>query len=582
MAIRSPILVMLGHVDHGKTTLLDKIRGTAIAEGEPGAITQHISASYIPTNVVHKICGSMLQKMDIKLTIPGLLWIDCPGHEAFTTLRKRGGSIADIAVLIVDINEGFQPQTDESLNFLKQFKTPFVVAVTKIDKLLGWNVSENTCFLETYSNQGRTTQDLLEERVYHIIGQLGERGFSAERFDRIEDFTKQITIVPVSGVTGEGISDLLMVISGIAQRYLKEDLELEEGVGKGTVLEVKDYPGLGTTIDVIVYNGQINRGNFIVVGGKELVITKIKALLKPHALTELRAEKDFERVDSVTAAAGVKIAAPELEKVIAGSPLRAVNKQELVSKVKEDVQSEISEVEIETDKMGVVVKADTLGSLEALIKTLREMNVPIRKAVVGNVTRSDMLELRILEEPIIFAFNTKLDPDVLKLANDNNVKIFDSNVIYTLIEDYKKWVFDKKKREEQSLLESLTRPGRIRVLPGYVFRQSKPAVFGVEVVKGIVKSGESLKKDDEIVGEIREIQSKGENVSKAEAGEKVAISMAGVTIGKEINEGDTLDVYISEESLEKLEKIKGKLRGDEKELLEEIQESRTTETHGRP
>ncbi len=571
MAIRSPILVMLGHVDHGKTTLLDKIRGTAIASAEPGAITQHISASYIPIHVVKRICGPMLQKLNIELTIPGLLWIDCPGHEAFTTLRKRGGSIADMAVLIVDINEGFQPQTDESLNFLKQFKTPFIVALTKIDRILGWIKKENAPFFETYNSQNQMTQNLLEEKTYHIIGQLGERGFSAERFDRVFDFTKQVAVVPVSGVTGEGVADLLMVISGVAQKYLKKGLEVEKGIGKGTVLEVKDYVGLGTTIDIILYNGEIKKGDYIVVGGREIVITRVKALLKPHELTEMRTEKSFEAVERVTAAAGVKIAAPSLEKVIAGSPLRAVSDPKMVARAKEDVESEISEVEINTDKTGVVIKADTLGSLEALIKTLRDLGISIRKASVGNITRSDILEVRVLEEPIIFSFNTKIEPDVLKLAKDNRVTIFSSNVIYNLVESYKKWVQDKKKREEESILESIIRPGRIRVLPGYIFRQSKPAVFGVEVLKGIIKTGSPLEKNNEIVGEIREIQSKGENVSRAEAGERVAISMNDVTIGKDINEGDELVVHLSDDDIEKLEKVRNKLRGDELEILEELQ-----------
>ena len=573
MAIRSPILVMLGHVDHGKTTLLDKIRGTAIAEGEPGAITQHISASYIPIDVVKKVCGTQLQKMNINLTIPGLLWIDCPGHEAFTTLRKRGGSIADIAVLIVDINEGFQPQTVESINFLKQFKTPFIVAVTKIDRLLGWNKSEGQGFLKTYGNQTEMTQNLLEERVYHVIGQVAEHGFTADRFDRIQDFTQQIAVVPVSGVTGEGISDLLMVLSGITQRYLKDNLEVEQGIGKGTVLDVKEYPGLGTTIDVILYNGEVKKGDYIVVGGKELVIAKIKALLKPHALTELRVEKDFKNVNKVEAAAGVKIAAPSLDKVIAGSPLRSVSDPQMVAKAKEDVQKEISEVEIETDKMGVVIKADTLGSLEALIKTLRARGIPIRKAVVGGISRSDVLELRAIHEPVIFAFNVRISSDVNKLSRDNKIRIFHSNVIYSLLEEHKKWVHDKKLREEQSILESITRPGKVRVMPGYVFRQCRPAVFGVEVMKGIIKSGESLEKDSQVIGEIREIQSKGENVSKAEAGEKVALSMMGVTIGKEIKEGDELNIRLTAEDVEKLDKIKSKLRGDELELINELQEA---------
>ncbi|MCX6814599.1 MAG: translation initiation factor IF-2 [Candidatus Aenigmarchaeota archaeon] len=570
--IRSPILVLLGHVDHGKTSLVDKVRGTAVAKGEPGAITQYISASYVPLDVIRSVCGHLLAQMKIELDLPGFLWIDSPGHEAFTTLRKRGGAIADLAILVVDINEGFKPQTDESLSYLKQFRTPFVIAATKIDRMLGWIPKQDECFLDSFPEQTSRAQDELEEKIYRLISQLAERGFAAERFDRVSDFAKQVAVVPVSSVTGEGIPDLLMTVGGIAQKYLKGRLEITTEEGKGTVLEVKEFKGLGMTIDVVLYDGEINKGDFLVIGGsalKEPVITRVKALLQPAPLKELRIEKNFQQLDSVIAAAGIKISAPGLENVIAGSPLRAVRSESEIGKARQEIAKEMEEVEIETDREGLVLKADTLGGLEALIKILREMGISIRKAKVGDLSKSDIMEIRSLKEPVVFCFNVKIPSDVQELANDNNVTIFSSNVIYTIIEEYEKWVQDRKKREEEAILHKAARPGRVRALPGYVFRQSRPAVFGVEVLKGIIKPGIRLKKGKDIVGGVKEMQMRGENIKEAKSGDKVAISMPDVTIGKEVKENDVLDVFLSYEDLDMLQKIRHKLSEEEKELLEE-------------
>jgi translation initiation factor 5B len=569
--IRSPILVALGHVDSGKTSLLDKVRGTAVAKTEPGLITQYISASYIPSQIIKDTCGHLMDKLKTKLDIPGLLWIDSPGHEAFTTLRKRGGAIADISVLVIDINEGFMPQTEESLNYLKQFKTPFVVAATKIDRILGWSLSPNLCFSDAYENQPDRTREELENKLYHIIGQLVERGFPAERFDRVQDFTKQVAVVPVSNISGEGIPDLLLMLGGIAQRYLKDRLEVTPGEGKGTVLEVKEYRGLGPTVDVILYDGEIKKGDSLVIGGDDIHVSKVRALLTPKPLQELRIEKDFKSIESVQAAAGIKISAPGLEKVIAGSPLRAVSNDRDVERAKQEVRIEMAEVEIETEQEGVVLKSDTLGSLEALIKTLKETGLRIRKAQVGAITKSDIAEIKTLEEPIIFAFGVKFSQEIKKLAQDNGVKIFSSDIIYRLVEDYQKWEQDRKQREEEKLLSSVTRPARLRVLPGYVFRQSKPAVFGVEVLKGTIRAGIKLSNKGEDLGEIREIQSRGENVQGAEAGERVALSMNNVVVGKNVNEGDELNSALMDKDVEILKKLKSKLRGDELELLEEME-----------
>jgi translation initiation factor 5B len=569
--IRSPILVALGHVDHGKTSLLDKVRGTAVAKTEPGLITQYISASYIPIQVIRGMCGTLMDAIKGGVEIPGLLWIDSPGHEAFTTLRKRGGAIADLAVLVIDVNEGFQPQTDESLNFLKQFRTPFVVAATKIDRMLGWNTNNrNACFFDSLKSQTDRAQEELETKLYRLIGQLGERGFPSDRFDRVDDYTKKIAVVPVSNVTGEGIPDLLMILAGVAQRYLKKRLETTPGEGKGTVLEVKDYKGLGSTIDVILYDGEMRKGDNLIIGGENTVRTKVKALLEPEPLKELRMEKSFRPIDSVSAAAGIKISAPGLDSVIAGSPIRAVSNDRDIERAVREVEAEVSEVEIRTDKEGFLLKADTLGSLEALIKTMREKGIKVRKAQVGTVTKSDVSEIRTLKEPLIFSFGLKVPEDIATFAKDNNVMIFSSDVIYSLIEYYEKWSSEKKLREEKALLASVSRPARIRVLPGYVFRQNKPAVFGIEVQKGIIRPGVKLTKKGKIVGEVKELQKEGDNVPEAEAGERLAISSPDMTVGKDIEEGDELEVFLNRHDKEVLEKLKHKLRGDEKELLEEV------------
>ncbi len=573
--IRQPIVCVLGHVDHGKTTLLDSIRGSGVAEGEVGRITQHIGASELPKKVIEKVCGDLLEKMKIKLNIPGLLFIDTPGHEAFTTLRKRGGSIADLAVLVVDINEGFQPQTDESLTFLKEFKTPFLVAATKIDKIFGWIRKPKACFLESFKDQPERVKKELEEKIYKLVGELSERGFEAERFDRVSDFAKQVCIVPTSGISGEGIPELLVILCGLAQKYLKNKLEIEKGVGKGSVLEVKEFKGLGTTIDVILYDGEIKKGDYLVIGGTEkekVIVTKIRALLKPEPLKELRVEKKFLQVDSVSAAAGIKISAPGLEEVIAGSPIRAVRTEKDLEKAKEEVEKEIEEIEIETEGEGVLVKTDTLGSLEALIKILKELNIPIRKAKVGNITKSDILEIKTLEEPIIFAFNSKILPEAEEALKGSGVKIFKSNIIYKIIEDYQEWKEEEEKKKEEKILESAIRPGKVKVLPGCVFRQSKPAIFGVEVLAGTIKPNYILRSDDKIIGEIKQIQLRGENVKEAKIGDKVAISMEGVTMGRQIKENDILEVVLNDKDLKILEKIKNKLREDEIELLEQQEE----------
>jgi len=317
--LRTPIVCVMGHVDHGKTSLLDKIRGTAVVDKEAGAITQHIGATEVPLSTIRTLCQGI---MGGNVQIPGLLFIDTPGHHAFTTLRSRGGALADLAVLVVDITEGFQPQTTEAIKILKQYKTPFVIAANKMDRIQGWTPTPNAPFIRSFGNQPEYVKTAIDTRVYELVGTLSDMGFSSDRYDRVRDFTRNVGIVPISARTGEGIPDLLMVLIGLAQKFLEDNLRLTvSGPGIGTVLEVKEERGLGFTIDAILYDGVIKVGDTVAIGGKEKPFTtKVRALLKPKPNREIRVEERFDRVPKLTAAAGVKILAPGLENAMAGSP----------------------------------------------------------------------------------------------------------------------------------------------------------------------------------------------------------------------------------------------------------------------
>lgn len=499
--------------------------------------------------------------------------IDSPGHAAFVTLRRRGGAVADLAILVIDVTEGVQEQTDECLRILKEFKTPFVVAATKIDKIPGWYPHPNRCFLDSFSEQSEDVKEDLEGRLYKLIAQLAERNVTAEIFDRIKDFRKQTAIVPVSGATGEGVPELLMILSGLAQQFLQDRLQLSE-TPHGTILEVKDVRGLGTTIDVILYDGSVSKGDYLIVGGKKPLVTKIRALLRPRPLQELRVEKRFESVDRVDAAAGIKIVAPNLDDVIPGSPIVATKKEEEIEKLKLEVQKEVEKVEFEKEIDGVLIVADTLGSLEAMIRILREEKVPIRKAKVGSPNRQDLVELEVVKDKlrrVLLAFNVRLPVEIKTLARDLRIKFFENNVIYRLVEDYKKWCVDEKERELSEKLARVTRPVEVKILRGTIFRASNPAVFGVEIIKGMLKPGVLMRrKDGKIIGKVKEIQKGGRTLHEARKGDKVAISMDEPTVGRQIKEGDILFSVLSENDLKVLKEVYDRLTDSEKELLTEL------------
>jgi translation initiation factor 5B len=467
--VRQPIVSVLGHVDHGKTTFLDFIRGTTVAARESGAITQHIGATEVPIESIYNVCGDLLKGK--KFSLPGLLFIDTPGHHAFTTLRARGGSLADLAVLIVDINEGFKPQTYESIKILKQYKTPFIIAANKIDAISGWQKTEGIAKSRIQS-QRVNVKNLFEKRLYEVIGTVSEQKLNSDLYFNISDFRKTIGIIPISAKTGEGIPELLMVLVGLAQRFLEDQLHIESGPGKGSVLEVKEEVGLGTTIDAIVYNGTIRTDDKIAIGTKdEPVVTHIKALLKPKPLDEIRDPRErFDSVSEVHAACGIKISSPDLENVTPGAPIRVVkdNLEDVVNEIKSQTK-----IDFEIDEQGILIKADTIGSLEALIKESRDKGIKIRKAEIGNVSKRDIIEGDSTLDPLnklIFAFNVKILPEAKEELANTNLMMFNEDVIYTIMENYDEWIEKKKIQLERDRRQEFIHPGMVKFLPEYVFR----------------------------------------------------------------------------------------------------------------
>jgi translation initiation factor 5B len=555
MSVRQPIVCVLGHVDTGKTLLLDKIRKTSVQAREAGGITQHIGASFFPVDTLKQICGSLLSMVKGEIEIPGLLVIDTPGHEAFTNLRKRGGSVADIAILLIDVLRGFEAQTYECLEILKTRKTPFLVAANKIDRVPGWNSYPDVPFLKTYKMQGAYVKQDLDEKLYGIIGNFSRLGFKTDRFDHIQDFTKTVAVVPVSAKTGEGITELIMVLIGLTQQYLQKRLQITEGPAKGTVLEVKEEPGLGLTLNTIIYDGILQKDDFIVVGGKEKPITtRIRAIMVPKPLDEIRDPRDkFSSVESVSAAAGVKIVAPDIEGALAGAPLYAAVRGEDAEKYEKMVSEEIERIRIATDIDGVVLKADTLGSLEAIAESLKRNSVPVRLADIGDVSKRDITEATVVKEheplyAVVLAFNVKVLPDAAEEATVRNVPLFNENIIYSLIDNYVEWIKTRREAKLEREFERIVKPGKIRIMEGYVFRRARPAIVGVEVLAGRIKPKYVLvrKEDGKEVGEVLQIQEKGKALPGAGRGMQVAVSIDKPMVGRHIFEKDVLYVKVPE------------------------------------
>ncbi len=561
MPIRQPIVCVLGHVDAGKTSLLDELRKTSVQAREAGGMTQHIGASFFPVETLKQLIGPLLSNFKTGIEIPGLLIIDTPGHEAFTNLRRRGGSVADIAILVVDVLRGFEAQTYECIEILKARKTPFLVAVNKIDRVPGWTAKQGSPFLKSYASQSSFVREELDNRLYNVMGEFSRQGFKTDRFDHIRDFAQNVALVPTSAKTAEGLPDLVMVLVGLTQQFLKKRLQTTDGPAKAAVLEVKEEPGLGLTLNAIVYDGTLRKDDLVVVGGRNGPISaRVRVILVPKPLDEMRDPRDkFTSVDSVFASAGVKVVAPDLEGALAGAPLLGVPSGENPSKYAKLIIEEIGRIRIAKEVEGVIVKADTLGSLEAMAEILKANNVQVRIADIGDISKRDVIEASVVKmrEPLlgaILAFGVKTLQDAQEEATANNIPIFNQQIIYNLIDEYLQWAKNKRESKSEAEFDALVKPGKLEVLPNCIFHKAKPAIFGVEVLGGRLKAKYQLmrKEDGADLGEVDQIQDQGKPVPEAKIGMQVAISMDKPIAGRHVFERDVLYVKVPEKDAQAL------------------------------
>jgi translation initiation factor 5B len=562
--IRQPIVTVAGHVDHGKTSILDSIRQTKIQEAEAGGITQKISFTTLPKQNIKQRAGPTLEKFKIPLEIPGLLFIDTPGHAAFTNLRKRGGSLADIAILVIDINDGIKPQTAEVLQILKANKTPFIIALNKIDNISVWQTSDSLLSLESIQSQATNVKQNFDEKFYTIIGALHSHGITADVYSKIEDFTKSVAIVPCSAQTGEGVNEILAMLTALSQKFLKDRIKIKE-VGKGVVLEVKKDKTTNY-LECIIYDGKLtNKDEIAIASFDEPIQTKVRNIQEAQPLN-----KGFKTETEVQAATGIRLQIISKDEILSGMPFQVISPENTFEQISQEFEEEISE-EIQTDEFGIVVKADSLGSLEALLFILRQKQIPVVKAGIGPISKKDVYLANTLpeEDKIILGFN--VEPVEESEAEEfKDIKILTSQVVYKLIEDIEEWKDKKLKDIERKKLNELPTISKIKVLD-FVFRNSSPAVFGVEVMGGTLKKRERfINKDDTKIGQVKEIQEDKNTVQEATKGKEVAISVPGINFERQITVGEFLYTNLSETEFRKFKEHKDVLSSEEKTVLQEI------------
>jgi len=571
--LREPIVSLLGHVDHGKTTLLDRIAGSGRAAKEAGGITQHIGAVEVGGAAIRRLCEGILRTD--QWLVPGLLFVDTPGHRSFETLRRRGGALADLAILVIDVREGVMPQTRESIQILRREKTPFAIALTKVDLLTGWRKTTGpTPLLDQIAKCGADFSKILDQRVYAVAEQLDGLGFSVDRYDRVSDFTRNVGIVPVSAKTGVGVPELIALLVGLSQRFLKEELRLVTQGGEATILERSDQKGVGPVGNVIVYRGRLRVGDEIVVTGRsEPFATRIRGLYRPVLLKATGASKHvrLESLAEVEAAAGVYLAAPGIEAAMPGGLLRAVASEEEKDLVRAEL-ARASQPVAELAETGVAIYADTLGGLEALAFECRESQIPVHESGVGPVGRPTILRMALVKDPThraVLAFNVPILPDAQPEGEASPVRVFRNDVMYRVIEEYTKWREERQRALRAQLRSEVVHPAKFEVLRGFVFRASKPAILGIKVLGGTLRPGVRLMHLNGVeVGVLRSLQRENEKVTEAEENDELAASIEGAVVGRNLKEGDVLLVDLPESAARTLRARP--LTPRETEILEEV------------
>lgn len=561
---RSPVICVLGHVDTGKTKLLDFIRRTHVQDNEAGGITQQIGATFVPNNAIKEQTKHVKDKT--KLQLPGLLIIDTPGHESFTNLRSRGSSLCDIAILVIDIMHGLEQQTIESIGLLKERKTPFIVALNKIDRLYDWKSNPRRDIEDLLKQQPTNTKVEFETKTKDIILQLNKQGLNAALYFENPDTKSYVSLVPTSAVTGDGMGNLISMLISFSQSKLMKRIIFKPDDLDATVFEVKAIQGLGTTLDVILINGTLNEGDKIVLAGYEgAIVTQIRALLVPHPLRELRVKAQYTELKSVNGSIGVKVTGHDLDKAIAGLQLHVAKTDADVERLQTFCMKEFDTAmnKIKCVDRGVYVQASTLGSLEALLEFLKQSKIPYSSVRIGPVVRKDVMKISTMLEhaptyACILAFDVKVERDAQDLADQLGVKIFQAEIIYHLFDKFTAHIEDVKKKQREQFKGIAVFPCKLRILPNCIFNKRDPIVIGVEVLAGKLKQDTPIwvVGKDIIIGRVTSIQSNHVEKEMAKVGEEVCIKIENTSsdapkmIGRHFEESDMLISHISRESID--------------------------------
>ena len=571
--LRSPICCILGHVDTGKTKILDNIRRTNVQDGEAGGITQQIGATYIPADALMKRTEELRKGREFDLKLPGLLVIDTPGHESFSNLRSRGSGLCDIAVLVVDLMHGLEQQTIESINLLKMRKTPFIIAMNKIDRIYQWNTVENSPIMDALDRQKPECIKEFEQRMAEMTLQLNEQGLNVALYWKNKNPRQFVNIVPTSAITGEGIPDLMQILVKMTQTLMVEKLMFVPNL-QCTILEVKHIEGLGTTVDVILINGEIKEGDTIVVCGLNgPIVTKIRALLTPQPLREIRVKSSYVSHKKLRAASGIKIAANGLEHAVAGTQLFVVGEDDDIEAIKDEVMEDMQDIFSSVDKTGegVCVQASTLGSLEALLEFLKsdDVQIPVASIAIGPVHKKDVMRANIMIERkakkfgVILAFDVPVTKEAKELAEEMGVQIFSADIIYHLFDAFEAYLKKVKEEEQEAAKDKAVFPCVLRIMPEHIFNLKDPIIVGVEVLEGVARVGTVLcvpSRGKITVGKIAGLEKeKGKPLQKVAAGDTVAMKLeattpaeAQVLFGRHFDAQDALVSRITRESIDVL------------------------------
>jgi len=492
---RPPVVCVLGHVDHGKTTLLDSIRKANVVKGEAGGITQHIGAYQIEHNK-HKIT-----------------FIDTPGHAAFSKMRQRGAAVTDIAVLVVAADDAFMPQTDEALKFLQKANVPIVVAINKMD-VKGANID-------------RTKQQMQERNIAP------------------EDWGGETLCTPVSALSGENMDELLELI--LLQAEIGELKANPDGDAEGVIIESQMEVGRGSTATIIVQKGTLKVGDAIVCGTE---YCKIRAMIDENGKRLKSAPPSTPArllgwSGSPEAGATFKVVKNEKVAKREAEEHRIEAKAQLVTKKDSpagDLQSLLAAIDSQSAKVfRVVIKGDVHGSVEALAECLQDIksdkvSLEIIESGVGQVSKNDV-SMASTSGAAVIAFNVKQDNGVSALAKHHDVQIISHNIIYELIEQVKEGMAELLEPERR---ENKTGAAEVR----QIFPVAKGFVAGCMVTEGkilrdafarVLRNGEVIAESK--IGTLKRFK---DDVAEVRAGYECGIQVEGYN---KYEEGDTLECY---------------------------------------